>query len=100
MTEQSFDEYVKKTPKAVLILGASWCGYCGRTKARMPELRKLRPDVDVQFVDVDRSKRLAERLLVRDLPTILAYHGGRLVKRVAGEHTAEQMARLLPAARR
>jgi thioredoxin 2 len=80
------DALIAKSPVPVLVdFHASWCGPCHVLAPRLDTLSKrLAGRLVVAKVDVDRNRRLAERLQVQSVPTLALYVGGQMVQRTAG----------------
>ena len=57
--------------------------------------RKERDRLRLARVDVEESARLAERLAVREIPTLVLFVDGRPVARLAGRASAPQIERML-----
>jgi thioredoxin len=77
LDERSFDRIVAAYDVAVVDFWAHWCRPC---RAMAPVIERLcaeRPDVLVAKVDVDRAGRLAQRLAVRTIPTMIRFDRGR-----------------------
>ena len=58
---------------------------------KVTQRRRLR----VVDVDAERSPELAERLGVREIPTLLVLDGGRVVDRLEGRATGRQIEKLI-----
>lgn len=80
-----FDALAREPGVTLLDFGAERCGPC---KALEPVLAKLateyRGRVQIAAVDCDRDPALAERFLVRSMPTLVVWRDGREVGRVVG----------------
>jgi len=71
---------------------ANWCGHCVKTK---PEVDKasaaLCGDANVVRVNVEQHSKLATQLGVEGLPTMLLVEDGKILGKVEGESTAEEL---------
>lgn len=86
VTDATFMELVERSPVPVLLdLWAAWCGPCRAIAPAIAELaRELAPGVRVAKLDVDENYATAERLGVRNIPTLLIFRDGREVDRLVG----------------
>ncbi len=90
----------------VVVFGAEWCTYCKRMKAEtFSDSRFVSEVARSQFVpvqvDADRNQQIVTRLGIRSLPTTLIVGSDlKIVERVQGFRTAEQMTQLLSRHRR
>jgi thioredoxin 1 len=97
--DSNFEELVleSKVP-FVLDVGATWCGPC---KALAPVVEKLAQQSKGRFrvgvIDVDDAPRAAERLRVRNVPTVIAFApGGVEHARHTGTTSLERLMALVP----
>jgi thioredoxin 2 len=71
---------------------ANWCGHCATTR---PEVDKasalLCGDADVVRVNVDQHSKLADKLGVDGLPTMVLVEKGKILGRIEGESTAAEL---------
>ena len=80
LSEQNFDEEVKKSDKKVLVdFYADWCGPC---KMMAPAIEKIAEEVSeyakVGKVNVDENQDLAMKYNVMSIPTILVFKNGQI----------------------
>lgn len=54
----------------ILIFGATWCPYCP-TESDIQKLANDFPTLEVQHIDVDENKALAEQYHIKTLPTFI-----------------------------
>lgn len=72
---------------------ANWCSHCQKTR---PEVDKassmLCDDANVVRVNVEQHSKLAEKLGVEGLPTMVLVENGQILGRIEGESSAEELA--------
>ena len=94
---ENFDEQVMNSSQPVLLdFWAVWCGPC---RMVAPTIDKLAEDYAgkavVGKVNVDEEADLAEQFKVMSIPTIYVLKGGKVVERVIGARSYEELAVLL-----
>lgn len=62
-----------------MYLGAEWCGPC---KVIKPQLKQS--GLAITFVDVDQQPDIASKYSIRNIPTILALEGDKMVGKLVG----------------
>ena len=86
LSEQNFDEEVKKSDKKVLVdFYADWCGPC---KMMAPAIEKIAEEVSeyakVGKVNVDDSREIAEEFGIMSIPTLLIFENGEVIHKHVG----------------
>ena len=86
LSEQNFDEEVKKSDKKVLVdFYADWCGPC---KMMAPTIEKIEEEVSeyakVGKVNVDDSPEIAEEFGIMSIPTLLIFENGEVIHKHVG----------------
>ena len=86
LSEQNFDEEVKKSDKKVLVdFYADWCGPC---KMMAPAIEKIAEEVSeyakVGKVNVDDSPEIAEEFGIMSIPTLLIFENGKIIHKHDG----------------
>ena len=85
----NFDE-VMKNPVVMIDFWADWCQPC---KVQDPVLEEVANEVKqkavIAKIDVDDNRYLSQKLGVRNIPTLIIYHQGKEVERMAGIHSKD-----------
>jgi thioredoxin len=81
----AFDSLSRSPGLTVLDFTAAWCSPCKTMGAVLGVLAaELGPRVRFAAIDVDQEPALAERFLVRSMPTVVLWRDGREVGRIVG----------------
>lgn len=86
ITDSNFEEKVLKSSKPVMVdFWAAWCGPCRMVGPIMDEISDEYADTAVVGkVDVDSNQEFAAKYGVRNIPTVLVFKNGEVVKRQVG----------------
>lgn len=85
LTDDSrFDADVKSAPTVLVAFSGTWCPPCRALEPTLAKLASERPDVRVLEIDVDANQLVAQRLLVRTVPTLFLFRQGRIVSQLIG----------------
>ena len=86
ITDATFDEVVLKSDKPVVVdFWAAWCGPCRMVGPIIEEVSdEYEGKAVVGKVDVDANQEYAAKYGVRNIPTVLVFKNGEIVKRQVG----------------
>ena len=94
--KKSYKEIINQDKPTLVDFYATWCGPC---KMMVPVLKDLARDVkgkaNILKVDIDKNQRLAQKLGIRSVPTLMVYKNGRVVWQQSGMQTARQLSAVL-----
>jgi len=79
-----------------LVFVSRWCPYCRYFERVVARLRLKFPEIEFEFIDVERNPELAEKFDVEMLPTTILLSGEKVVGGFMGfvdERTAERSLR-------
>jgi thioredoxin len=92
----SFEKLIESNIPVLVDFSAEWCGPC---KAMVPILSEvvglLGDKVKVVKIDVDKNRKLAEKLKIRGVPTMIIYKNGQVKWRESGMKSSHFLTELL-----
>lgn len=86
-----FDDDVTSAPTVLVAFSGGWCPPCRQLEPTLARLAAERDDVKVLELDVDVNQATAQRYLVRALPTLVLFRGGRVVGQRVGNQSRRQL---------
>ena len=86
LTDQTFDEQIKSSDRAVLVdFWAEWCGPCKMIAPILQEIAAEHADkLTVAKLNVDDNPQIALRYEVMSIPTMIVFKDGEPVSRLVG----------------
>ncbi len=92
----NFFDIIKSDIPVLVDFSAEWCGPC---KMMPPILKKVKNQlgdrVRIIKIDVDKNQAIAQKLQVRNVPTLVIYKNGEQKYRQAGVVQAHQLVQLI-----
>jgi thioredoxin 1 len=85
VTDQNFEDTVKKNKLVLVDFWANWCGPCRALAPTIEELAKENSGkMLVGKLDVDENPATAERFQVFSIPTMIVFKDGQEAERLVG----------------
>ncbi len=91
LTGGNFEETIKGEGIVLVDFWASWCGPCQMQGPVVEELAKERTDIRVGKVNVDQENALAAQFQVTNIPSLLFFKDGNLIRKEVGFHSMEEI---------
>lgn len=91
MTElitENFDKWIKHKRIALVLF---YWDYCKPCKAIKKELKTLPKSVNIGIIDVNKELSITQRYTVIKLPCILLFKNGKLIDKLTGYHTIDEI---------
>ncbi|HID17820.1 TPA: thioredoxin [Candidatus Bathyarchaeota archaeon] len=85
VVDETFDDFVRRYPIAVVDCWAAWCGPCLMLSPIIEQLAKeYRGKIVFGKLNVDENAQVPTRFGIMSIPTLLIFREGRLVDKVVG----------------
>lgn len=93
LTDQTFSRFINKNDLPIVVdFWASWCGPC---KMMAPVFSKLTEQMQSQLrfakVNTEEAQQTSAQLGIRSIPTLILYHQGKEIDRLAGALPEQQL---------
>ena len=96
ITAENFENEIVNSDKTVFLdFWASWCGPCRMVSPTVDEIAAEHPEYKVGKINVDEEAVLATQFRIMSIPTLVAMKDGKVVDKLIGVHTKEQILELL-----
>jgi len=85
VTDETFDEVIKKNRIVLLDFWATWCGPCRMIAPIIEELaEKYKGKVFVGKIDTDSNPKTPQKFNIMAIPTLLLFKDGKLADQITG----------------
>ena len=87
LNNKNFNAFTKK-PLVLIDFWAAWCAPCKIIAPILNEIAEQYPDlVSIGKLNVDHHQQIAQKYKVQNIPTLLIFKKGKVVKRIVGVKT-------------
>ncbi|HAG16682.1 MAG TPA: thioredoxin [Bacteroidales bacterium] len=92
----NFFEIIKSDIPVLIDFSAEWCGPCKMMPPILKQVKEVLGDqVKILKIDVDKNQAIAQKLQIRNVPTIALYKNGNQLFRQSGVIQADQLIKLI-----
>ena len=80
VNEQTVKDFTKKNPKAMIMVGASWCMPCRVMKPKVINMEADYDTVSFAYLDIDEGQEWAKQHNIMAVPTFVLYVDGKIAR--------------------
>jgi thioredoxin 1 len=92
----AFNKLIASNKLVLIDFHATWCGPCKAMSPRIKSLvKKMKGEVKVIKIDIDRNKSLSHNLKIKGVPTFMLYKNGRQLWRQSGMMTENELLKIV-----
>ncbi|MBP5489349.1 MAG: thioredoxin [Lachnospiraceae bacterium] len=95
VTRSKFEDLLAGEKPVLVDFWASWCGPCRMMAPIVEEIAAEHAELAVAKVNVDDEPELAQKYKVMNIPTLLLFRGGDIVKRQIGAVSKSRLEEML-----
>ena len=95
LTNDSFQEFLKQNPVALVDFWASWCGPCRMVSPMVDEIAEDHPEIRVGKINVDEQPELAGQFGVMSIPSLFYMENGKVVRKTMGAMPKQQILKFI-----
>lgn len=78
LTDETFDQWLIDNPNSIVDFWAPWCGPCKSFAPSFEAESKLHETIAFGKVNADEQQKIAKRLHIRSLPTLIGFRNGQV----------------------
>ena len=91
-----FHKLINQNKPVLVDFYATWCGPCKMMTPILDDLKsKIGDKAHILKVDVDKNQKIANKLGVRSVPTVVLYKNGQIKWRASGVRQANELQRMI-----
>ena len=92
----NFHKLINENKPVLVDFYATWCGPCKMMTPILDDLKsRIGDKAHILKVDVDKNQKIANKLGVRGVPTIVLYKNGQIKWRASGVRQANELQRII-----
>lgn len=94
LTQENFNDILRREPTVLVEFQAPWCGYCRRIEAAFQSVADEQP-IFVGAVNIDDDEPLADAYSVELVPTLILFQNGQPVANIVNPGSKAEIDRFL-----
>ena len=95
LTDANFDQWLTENPRAIVDVWAPWCGPCKAFSPIFEAESATHDAIAFGKINADDQQKIAARLKIRSLPTLIGFKNGQVENMMIGAVPAQVLRKQL-----